>query len=208
MKKYLSSLTSPEVFNPFKNARLGLEKPMQQIANEAGLSKQALIRTEQGTYDVPPERLIEYYLDHGHSYNELVNGYREFQVATRQRHHKIFGEPFGRFVYSGKHPLDYLLTICWSTADGTPVGPMNPTEFSKLMCVNQSVVDYFLSKPHRQKSVPGPILRALRDNGYSVDVLNDFALAYEQYRCAKLGVAVPRGKVSLLDEIRSELLVD
>lgn len=209
MKEYESGLRAAygasSASNVFKKCRNDLDLPMQTIANEAGISKQALIRTEQGTYDQPPERLIEYYEAKGFRENWLRD-YEQFQVNSRAHRRKIFGVMPSLEWFTTQypsHPFELLLSRWTNPETGKVIGTMNPTECAKLLCLNQSVLDNFINKPHRQKSVPGPLLRALRDNGYAMGHLNDFALAYDYYRGWKFNL--PTRERSILDELKMEL---
>lgn len=205
--KYQDSLPHPEPINPFKDLRIASDWTMVEICNRAGISKQALIRTEQGTYEYPPERLLDFWSNEGTSYTELTTRYEQFQLDTRRRHSYLFGRSsYWAFTLS-EHPFVTLLTSHWCDAlDREYLGVMNATECAKLLCVNQSVVDHFVQKPQRQKSVPAPLLRALRQNGYTLDDLDNLSQAYVDYRNHTLyGIDPAPVKVSLKQAILEEL---
>lgn len=193
MSRYLDAVEEeygPAPTNPFKELRDRSNLTMQEITEQVGVSRQALIRCEQGTYPTAIERLVNFWCDRGDiGWTELVNTYAEFQTLTRQRHRRPFGSIPDFSVdpnqYSN-HPLLVMLDY-WMLPDGTPNGAMNPTEFSKLFCVNQATVDHWLNKVHNQASVPGLILSALKQSGYSVSELTRLEKAYVKHREVVLG---------------------
>ena len=169
--------------NNFRLLRIRKKYTVQGLADKTGLSKQAIIRTEQAVYPVPPVGLLDFWLKQGYNYKKLMDEYGDYQLNIRQRHHKLFGEPILDLeCYKDKHP-NQVLRLNWTNPDGTPVGyVMNVTEQAKLLCVSQSVLNYFENSVKQQHSVPMPLSSALRDAGYSVRFLEDLDRAYVAYR--------------------------
>lgn len=204
----------PNPVNPFKHTRVTLELTLEAFAALCGVSKQAIIRQEQGVPDKPIDKVAEYLVQkHGYDYLPLINGYEEFQILTRQRNRRLFGRWDGLTFYPmhEEHPLLRLLTSAWEypsvgSEPGEPVGRMNPTELAKLLCINQAIIDHFLNKVHRQHSVPKPLLNALRQNGYTIKELTLFEDAYTAYRQFTIKGVEPEVVEEESESLKSQIL--
>jgi transcriptional regulator with XRE-family HTH domain len=198
MERYTRSVNKlkgdPPV-NPFKYMRAvalhSKETPtLESLCNAMGISKQALIRTEQGTYVEPPQAIIEYYAEEeGADYVTLGRLYKEFQRDVRKRHYRIFGDLNERDFFSeGLHPFTVLRRNWTDPISGVPyAGEMNVTECAKLLCVPQGTLSYFQNKLTHQASVPDVLISALKDNGYTGDELDTLVYEYYAYRERKMG---------------------
>lgn len=178
-------LKGPPPVNIFRQLRLEKNLTLKNLTDSTGLSKQAMIRTEQGVYDAPPMALMEYWLNKGQLHNTLTESYADFQVATRTQHHKLFGEVNVKNLPDHVHPQEWLRRNWTYPPVGEPgdrIGTLNKTEMAKLLCINQAVVDYFENHVVKQQTVPFPISYALRDNGYSVAFLEELDDAYSRHR--------------------------
>ncbi len=164
--------------NPFKGLREELGYTLEVMAAKTSLSKQALIRCEQGTYAQPLPALLDYYVNNfGADRYEFSREYEDFQKRTRASNFKLFGDELPSLVdyevYSGnqiQHPFRQLR------------GSINPTEVAKALCIPQATITYFEQKPRRQKSVPKVINNVLEEIGYSRTQVQAFNDAYVLYR--------------------------
>lgn len=223
--RYADYLKSVEAFhseapaiNPYVVSRNLLDYTQAFVAEACGISKQALIRLEQGVPDKPIEAVTNYYLstfartNPNYDYLWFINGYELFQENTRQRNSKLFGAIPAGYVFDWRvHTLTQLLNN-WTDCDGRPVGHMNVTECSKLLCINQSILDHWLKKPHRQQSVPKVFIEALRTNGYRRFDIEQVEKAYMNHRAYIQGgapladnMAKQQAEPSLKESILSEL---
>jgi transcriptional regulator with XRE-family HTH domain len=228
--QYLSGvdrLKGPAPTNPFKWYRLNANLTLQDLAGHTGCSKQALIRLEQGTFTEPIDRVLNFWLEHGSrylpestdgssngtvTYPEMMQRYEKYQEVIRKRHALIFGPmpllaEFRRNV--DKHPFALLRSLWTHPETKQCLGTMNVTECSKLLCLPQSVLDYFDSKINRQGSVPKPLVLALRQNGYSQNEVAIFEQAYFDHRNWKLNHIKPEeyeAAQAVLNDWRAELL--
>lgn len=197
-KEYLDSVESfwdtPPITNPYAQARHLLDLTLVEAASATGVSKQALIRLEQGVPDKPIGPVTSYYVGslyrhEGYDYLDFINGYEQYQVSQRQRNYKLFGDriPLGTSFRYDVHTLTQLLAM-WCFPVGNAVGgSLNPTECAKLLCINQSILDHWVNKPHRQQSVPTAFMEALRTNGYRQVDLQQVIDAYEIHRAYLTG---------------------
>lgn len=156
-------------------------RSLSELSGLCRVSKQAIIRTEQGVYPEIPKGILEYLIKQGVPYLLMVNGYEEFQLAIRRRHFGIFGHTQVEFKLE-EHP-NKTLRNRWTYPTMLPVGfEMNITEQAKLLCISQSVLNHFESHPNRQQSVPYTLNRALSEANYSVAFLEQFSQAYKNHR--------------------------
>ncbi len=176
-EQFISSFAEPYPINPFRVLRMGKALTLTNLAVLCNLSKQTLIRAEQGLFDEPPVKLMEYWLKHGENELDLRDRYHDFQLSVRSRHARLFGNSLGKVGHeSGDlHPLEWLLTQ-WVAGQ-----PMNLMECAKLLCVSQPLLNNWIKNP-RQLTVPKPLQSALLQNGYSRREIKVFVGAYDTYR--------------------------
>jgi transcriptional regulator with XRE-family HTH domain len=173
--------------NPFKDLREELGLTLEVLAAKTGLSKQALIRNEQGTYAQPLPALLSFVCNnYGVKEHDFTRAYEDFQERTRRANTGIFGpvlpNPIEYQVYDDcelQHPFRTLR------------GAYNPSEVSKALCIPQATLNYFEHKPRSQKTVPKALLEVLAYIGYSYTELNYFMDAYTNYRLGISGNPVP-----------------
>lgn len=193
MATYLNAVQrihGPAMPNPYRECREHLDLTLMQVASSAGISKQALIRLEQGVPVTPVDAVTLFYLDRREdlNYSDLVNVYEKFQKEMRYRHSRIFGDiptlaTFAQPHNLPIHPFELLLTTQWTNPEtGEHLGPLNNTEFAKLLCFPQSVSDHWLNKVNRQQSVPKQLIAVLHQAGYSNDELTVLSNAYTNHR--------------------------
>jgi len=192
------SLRSDPPINVFKQLRLDHGFTQRDLQERIYISKQSLIRLEQGTYETPLPAVLEWWASHvcgapncpanrginpGHPIGELRlrDAYSEFQELTRQRYTELFGkslcfndQEYGNIKSGALHPFRALR----SRAN------YNVTETAKALCVPQATIEHFEKKAKTQQTVPKNIKSALFQMGYkSVDVVA-LVDAYAEYRSA------------------------
>lgn len=163
--------------NPFRQARERRNYTIQALAVKAKVSRYLVIRTEQGCFPEPPPRLLNYVtqafvLDP----DELTNDYHDFQKEMRWLNERLLG-PLPDFPNTAPswHPF-----VLWR--QHTNNNNFNLTHIAKSLCLAQPVLYHFEHKPRQQASVPAQLLSALADARYSREEIQDFKLAYNDYR--------------------------
>lgn len=163
------------VSNPFRRLRLELDISQHELGKRAGLSKHAVLRSEQGMYDRPlPTLLLFFSREFNISEVELVKEYTEFQIATREDNARLLGD-ISHYLDckpTYAHPLTYLRRM----------QGMNLTVLAKRLCISQSVLDTFEKRPINQHTVPEQLIVALQDADYSEEETNTLCRHYENYR--------------------------
>lgn len=166
------SQLGPAPNNFLKELRESLSYTVQGAADEMGISKQALIRLEQGTFEhILPRALNWYLIKFGVSELTLTDSYEEFQNKTRQRSGRLLGD-LNVPLDTPEHPLRYLRRL----------HDINPTELAKALCIPQATIVYFERKPKLQKSVPKCLVNALLQCGYRNYEVDNFKASYTIYR--------------------------
>lgn len=177
---YVNSIHEPFPSNPLRKARISRNETLQSLADKCGLSKQTLIRSEQGLFEEPPVKLVTYLVSDGANELQLRDDYEGFVLGVRSRHKRMFGE-FNKTVReAGQHPLTWLLSN-WIVGE-----PMNVTEMAKLLCLSQAQLSHWLNNP-KQVKVPSPLLTALFQSGYAKFELESLVTEYAKYR-TEIGV--------------------
>lgn len=175
-EQFINSASEPFPLNHLKQLRTRDNLSLQDLSEKCGLSKQTLIRAEQGLFDEVPEKLMRYWLDQGENELVLMDGYLDFQLTVRGRIKRIFGDGINEALPVNQHPLVTLTNDYWIAG-----GPMNIMECAKLLCVSQPLLNHWIKNP-KQKVVPQPLLTALFQNGYAKFELSVLITNYSRYR--------------------------
>lgn len=146
--------------NPFRKFRAELGLTQLEFGNRCGVSKHAVLRLEQGMYDQPLPSVMELLIANGYDDYEVKQEYVEFQKQTRELTPRLLGHSFNMRLAGcpvGIHPLSHL----------RHTQGLNQTQFAKMLCISQTVVNNFETKVANQHTVPEQIINALHDNGYT-----------------------------------------
>lgn len=171
LEKLITSNYGLPPINPFRSIRLSNDLGLQELADKIGVSKQALIRLEQGTYDKPLPKVFAYFVESFvTSELQLMDAYEGYQTKQRLRHFRYFGE-LDNFD-SRFHPLRQLRHRI----------DVTPTEVAKALCLPQATLTYFERKPVQQKSVPRGLINVLNEIGYRNYEVAEFKKAYAAFR--------------------------
>lgn len=190
-------LHGPPPTNPFKQLRLDHGFTHDNLCSRIFISKQALIRLEQGTYDSPLPSVLEWWANHvckssdcpankstlrpGEPIGELYlrDSYAEFQQRQRGRYKLCFGpsleydaDELHRIFNVGDHPFGVMRDRAF----------MSRTEVAKSLCIPQATVEHFEKKFRVQQTVPKNLRYALKEIGYSASNIADFCAVYNDYR--------------------------
>lgn len=157
--------------NLFKSLRQNLDLSHEQLGRLMLLSKQALIRLEQGTFERPLPTAVDWWVNnHGISELQLVDAYEGFQEAVRARHTRLLGPLVSVTCVGSPHPLRQVRK------------EYSLSEVSKMLCLPQATLQYFEKKWRIQKSVPKALTRVLRETGYYHSEVATFVSDYAEWR--------------------------
>lgn len=175
----------PGVVNPLKSLRAACGWTQEQLAEQAGVTRQFVIRAEQAVYSTVPVGLVETMLYDLHENDateaELYGAdtadigalYLRYQRAVRKQQYGALN-PFYPFDLPGHvHPF-----VEWRKYSGID----SRIGVSKRFCVHPAVIFKFEKQPHLMQHVPEDLLTALRDSGYSEELLDSFVKAYDNYK--------------------------
>lgn len=168
----------PPPVNVFKQLRQDREWSHDQLARRILISKQALIRLEQGTWAQPLPTVVDYWVKN-HGVNELMilDAYEFFRSQMRVRYRKLFGDQLVIMTAADLHPFRQLRDPC----------NLNPSEIAKMLCIPQATIQYFERKWKQQKTVPKELSKALHDIGYTNAQISRFESDYTDWRRSMLG---------------------
>lgn len=158
--------------NPFALLRKAQNLTFDQLAAKAYVSKQALIRLEQGCFTDPLPSMMDYYLARGESELQLRDGYIAFQEAQRKAHSKLFGDNLSCDWDSPTHPFRQLRNQRY----------LNPTEVAKALCIPQATILHFERKWKFQQTVPKQLKVALHQADYMQRDIEQFCEGYKTWR--------------------------
>lgn len=172
LERIRTTTYGPPPDNPVKQFRLLYELTLEELSSLIGISKQALIRTEQGTYDRIPPVILHYLVSlNGHNELELVSLYENYQLKSRARNRCYFGPDLAVDIYK-EHPFRQLRSKI----------NVSLSEVAKDLCLPQSTLQYFERKWKLQKSVPKGLINVLRSTGYTKQTVDQFEGDYEHWR--------------------------
>lgn len=197
------------VVNPLKQLRLSKRLSQEVLAHRAGVTRQLVIRAEQGVYASPPPRLLDYLLEvaslpcaldvdtNGIPHDPpliptpvevlglddegvVYHRYAQFQTYTRKHN---FGKLMPKFNFApvsegglvpeGEHPF-----TSWRMQSGLKarIGT------AKYFCVHPALLHKFEVTPNLCRTVPGELITALGQAGYSSETLAGLENAYYSYK--------------------------
>lgn len=169
--------------NPLKELRTRHHLTMEQVAEHAGVSRQYIIRAEQGVFSAMPNSVADALLDLVDAdvdYKELDVRYLEWQRSRRKESYGslIIGFDFhSHSEASGPlHPFTH-----WRHHSGIPARITVP----KLFCVHPALIFKFEEQPWLCTSPPSELLVGLRDSGYSNVDISNLSSAYTMFRRAR-----------------------
>lgn len=163
---------------------------LDRTAYLLGTSRQFIIKAEQAVYADPPPRLLRLLIDYtdvtsltgANLIPAPVGALDDSQIVYHLYHkyqsfvrHSNYGKLYEYQTFDGVegHPL-----IHWRNRSGihARIG------VSKLYCVHPALISKFEMQPHLVQSVPGELRTALEESGYSKELLDSFAKAYDNYK--------------------------
>lgn len=163
-------MTTPQ--NPFKELRESHDLTVELMAKKMGISKQALIRLEQGCYVEPLPTALNYCASaFPVTEYQLTVDYEAYQKLKRQSAHRYFGPIVTKL--SGAHVIHPMRVLR---------GTINPTQVAKDLCIPPSTLTYFERNVIQQKSVPKVILNVLHEIGYKDHEIETLIMAYDCFR--------------------------
>lgn len=171
----MTQLDTEVTTNPFVTLRLRSGLSHVELGKAMYVSKQALIRLEQGMFEDPLPNVMEYWVQKGESELVLRDQYIEFQQQVRKSNGRCFGDIANAHVGSTKHPFAQC-------RDNATRGPINKTEAARRMCVPQSTLQRWETNWRNQKTVPRSIQSALLEMGYFTSDVNTFNKIYFEWR--------------------------
>jgi transcriptional regulator with XRE-family HTH domain len=172
----------PPPTNPFKRLRGNLT--LEALANRIGVSKQALIRLEQGTFNEPLPNVLSFWVtERGYSELSLTDEYTEYQRLVRARHWHYFGPILHAEFNVETHPFRQLRHNV----------KVNPSEVAKALCIPQGTLNHFEKKWRTQQTVPKLLVDVLQIIGYPYEDVLLFCSTYKIWRQNNLNGTVVEG---------------
>lgn len=158
--------------NPLKAARLNRGLTIDSLSHHAQVSKQLIIRAEQGTYVNPPPNLLQYLFPTSEAQYTADLTYRDYQKYRRNQA-ALTLIPMPPAPPVGKHPF-----IHWrESADITTT-----MRFCIIFCVQHAILHKFETKPLSTQSVPTNLREALLDASHSEDAVNLLEILFQNYK--------------------------
>lgn len=166
--------------NPLKVLRTSARLTMVDVANQAEVSRQYVIRAEQGVFASCPAILVEVLANHLHEldYVTIAAQYENWQMLRRKESYGSLSPNFDFHLHIGfdnlnPHPLTH-----WREHSGITAR----IQISKLFCVHPALIFKFEEQPWLVTNPPGELMTGLRQAGYTEDMLNHFSEAYALFR--------------------------
>jgi len=153
--------------NPVKNARRFLNLTQVELARRCNVSRQTVLRTEQGVYTgLPPSVGNELEA----SVPGIYDAYRSWQSAQRRANYGKLIEPYS--FSESQHPFKR-----WRLDSGLN----SRMGVCKDFCFHPAVITKFENTLELQEC-PDTILDSLRESGYKESTLTALQQAYKVYR--------------------------
>ena len=184
--EYLDSVNGGQLICNFKQYRLRAGLSLLELSRQSHISKNGLVRAEQGTYANPMPALLNYWLrtNPNLTYLEVEDGYIDYQQSQRLRNFKFFGKSLIESTVSGvndPHPFRQLRHRHVSPYDGE-VLPVGVDQVSRALCLPVDTLRYWEQKWRLQKSVPKLVREGLLTIGYGRSEVSEFCDIYSEWR--------------------------
>ena len=186
LQTYLDNKYGPPPHNPFKVMRYEKNFSLQQLSVSTGLSKNSIVKTENGTFNRPSDSIVDFWVRKGYAYNDLLLAYEEFQLSMRERATLYFGPSLAvKTDYGTNHPLRQLRYSRPSPVDGLAL-PVGIEQVSRDLCLPVDTLRFYEKKYARQKSTPKGLLLVLSSIGYNGKQVTQYDVSYRIWRSNNL----------------------
>lgn len=160
------------IVNPIKRLRLSRSWSLEQVAEAADLSKQLLIRSEQGCYVNIPPRLVGFLEDHfDFDLSELNEQYITFQEITRISNYGLLPVDLLR-VWPERNPFVALRKI----------RKLSQAQVYKGFCIHPTIIHKLENQPNLCQTIPGDFVRALQESGYEFSWIAHYSSWYNEHK--------------------------
>lgn len=158
--------------NPLKELRGAAGLTMERVCRGTQVSKQYLIKQEQGCYNEPSEVLLDFYSGYSElDVNEVKQRYYAFQRSVRKAN-------YGRLIEPWKFIVDYHPFINWYTLSGIP----SASSVCRIFCLHPSVMHRFFNRSNLINEVPSQLTAALLESGYKPETLQALQDAFTDFK--------------------------
>jgi len=160
--------------SPLRRLRETCNLTIDRVAQDTGLSKQFIIKSEQCVYSEPSDTLIRFYESklEDNVIDDVYTDYYKFQREVRKFNYGQLIEPWV-FIGYDEHPFRN-----WRVCSG--VGSLSG--LCRIFCVHPAVMTKFESTPWQLKAVPEQLVKALLESGYRPTTIQALEEAYYEYR--------------------------
>lgn len=191
-EEYLNGIHGDPPVCVFKYLRINAGLSLGALGIQTHLSKNALVRAENGTYANPLPALLDFWVRKQNALNEpeIATAYEDFQHEQRRRHFHYFG-PYLQDSYDvgfPNHPFRQLRRNRPSFADPETALPVGVEEVSRALCLPVDTLRHWEKKYRTQLSVPKAVLGVLNQIGYTQAEVQEYAADYTQWRREHLKV--------------------
>lgn len=167
---------------PFKKLRESLGLTIDQLAEEAGISRLAIIRNEQACYTSPSPTLLGFFLPLiDFDADSFFFDYREFQKNTRRLNFGRLSLDVLKALVSNSDSSPPLISnpvAIWRTSSG-----LSKAKVSTLYCIHPDVVSRIECRPHLiPVGFPSQFTDALIQSGYDPEQLSQLESLFGRYR--------------------------
>lgn len=183
--------------NPIKRLRELESLSLNGVIEGADISRGLLVRTEMGTFEEIPPKLLDYFTQyHGYDARQIQNDYKRFVRSTRTQHYgKLTPE-----LPPSYSPVDTNLTflpddvITQNYKDSREAQIRHPfvqwrlfsgitkqLDICRFFCVHQGHLSNYELKGN-YVNTPIQLVTALLESGYARTVLEELEVRYYLYR--------------------------
>jgi hypothetical protein len=168
--------TLPVMASPVATLRGDINQA--SFAHRLGLSRQALLRLEQGL-PVNPSLKLKKYLPSDDAWAEFVDDYYAYQTSKREANFGLLTTEPNFWTGEAKHDLTlkHPFREWMEQSNGSP----NLSQVCVAFCLHLPVMYRFVNGPY-PLTPPDLLLTALTEAGYEKELITEFMLFYADWR--------------------------
>lgn len=172
--------------NPLKQERQRRHLTIDQVAEQSGISRIAVIRNEQGCYVDPSPSLCQFYFDDNTDDDGLTEIFQQYHNFQKEQRLKSYGQLLPSWLHSVALTPETQPRLINPITEWRTISQLSKAKVSTLYCIHPDIFPRLELRPHLvPHEFPKQFMQALLDAGYSEIELVVLQSHYQVWRKSK-----------------------